>query len=132
MRRFYGAGFSLLRRLMTYVDDFGTGLRAHLGLDTARLDLAADPAAPVQPRPAPRPDEPEAEAPDAAALEALAVLEADLLERERALQEREATLASRAGSLLAAAQALYDDVMAGATTRLDDELTRLRERKEER
>ena len=114
---------------MTYVDDFGTGLRAHLGLDAAQLQLAPDPVAPAQARPVPRPVQAEVAEPDAAALEALAALEAGLLERERALQEREATLASRAGSLLAAAQALYDDVMAGATTRLDDELTRLRELK---
>ena len=46
-------------------------------------------------------------------LEALAELEAELHERERTLTLREATLAGRAGSLLAAAQALYDDVLGG-------------------
>lgn len=110
--------------------DFGTGLRAHLGLDAAQLELAAEPVAP--------PQQPVAELvevevgktePESQQLEALAALEAELADRERILAEREAALASRAGGLLAAAQALYDEVMAGAPTRHDDELARLRRRR---
>lgn len=107
--------------------DFGTGLRAHLGLDAAQLELAADPAAP--------PLQPVAELVEVEVdeqeerFEALAALEEELLERERALQVREANLASRAGSLLAAAQALYDEVLGGGPVPSDDELGRLRRRK---
>lgn len=107
--------------------DFGTGLRAHLGLERAELDLLAEPAA--------VPNELAAEiaaaadaAPESAALAALAALEAELLERERFLALREASLAGRAGSLLAAAQALYDEVLGGGPSP-DDELARLRRRK---
>ncbi len=67
--------------------------------------------------------------PDSAALETLAALEAELVERERVLALREASLAGRAGSLLAAAQALYDEVLGGGPAPEDDELTRLRRRK---
>lgn len=108
--------------------DFGTGLRAHLGLERAELDLLAEPVA--------VPNELAAEiaaaadaAPESAALEALAALEAELLERERILALREASLAGRAGSLLAAAQALYDEVLGGGPSPDDDELARLRRRK---
>ena len=110
--------------------DFGTGLRAHLGLDAAQLELAAEPAAP--------PHQPVAELVEVEVgkteaegdqLEALCALEAELAERERALTAREAALASRAGGLLAAAQALYDEVMRGAPARHDDELARLRQRR---
>lgn len=108
--------------------DFGTGLRAHLGLERAELDLLAEPAA--------VPNELAAEiaaaadaAPESAALEALAALEAELLERERVLALREASLAGRAGSLLAAAQALYDEVLGGGPSPDDDELARVRRRK---
>ena len=106
--------------------DFGTGLRAHLGLERAQLDLVAGPTMPPQPAAA------AAAAPDAAVtqqLDALAAIEAELLERERALTLREATLAGRAGSLLAAAQALYDEVLGGGSSHKDDELGRLRRRK---
>jgi len=106
--------------------DFGTGLRAHLGLERAQLDLVAEPTMPPQPTAA------AAAAPDAAVseqLEALAELEAELLERERTLTLREATLAGRAGSLLAAAQALYDEVLGDGSSPDDDELGRLRRRK---
>jgi hypothetical protein len=106
--------------------DFGNGLRAHLGLERAQLDLLAEPASVAQPDAAP------ATAQDAAVavqLEALAELEAELHERERNLTLREATLAGRAGSLLAAAQALYDDVLGGGPSPNDDELGRLRRRK---
>jgi len=106
--------------------DFGTGLRAHLGLERAQLDVVAEPAMPPQPVAA------AAAAPDAAVtahLEALAALEAELVERERTLTLREATLAGRAGSLLASAQALYDEVLGGGDSPSDDELGRLRRRK---
>jgi hypothetical protein len=106
--------------------DFGTGLRAHLGLERAQLDLVAEPTTPPQPAAA------AAAAPAAAVneqLEALVALEAELHERERGLTLREATLASRAGSLLAAAQALYDEVLGGRPLPYDDELGRLRRRK---
>ncbi len=110
--------------------DFGTGLRAHLGLEQEELELVAAPEA--------SPEtylvaEPEAGAdadrgPERGVLDALAALEAELLERERALAEREARLASRAGALLATAQALYDDVLGGPPP-TNDELGRLRRRK---
>jgi hypothetical protein len=106
--------------------DFGNGLRAHLGLERAQLDLLAEPATVT------RPAATCATTLDAAVaeqLEALAELEAELHERERAVALREAILAGRAGSLLAAAQALYDDVLGGGPSPNDDELGRLRRRK---
>ena len=63
-----------------------------------------------------------------ASLDALEALEAELVDRERALAAREASLAGRAGSLLAAAQALYDEVLGGPADH-DDELARMRRRK---
>ena len=111
--------------------DFGNGLRAHLGLQRAQLDLIAEPLTAPQPAAASA-TAPDVAEPDAAVteqLEALAALEAELLERERTLTLREATLAGRAGSLLAAAQALYDDVLGGGPSPNDDELGRLRRRK---
>jgi hypothetical protein len=109
--------------------DFGTGLRAHLGLEQAepttldaafeRVEIALERAV-VMP-PVPEPD-------SGASLDALEALEAELLDRERSLAAREAALASRAGSLLAAAQALYDEVLGGPVHH-DDELARLRRRK---
>ena len=112
--------------------DFGTGLRAHLGLDAAQLELAAVPVAP--------PRQPVAELVEdevgvenvvrnTGVFDALAALETELLERERSLAAREASLASRAGSLLATAQALYDEVLGGGPVQHDDELSRLRQRK---
>ena len=115
--------------------DFGTGLRAHLGLEQEQLELVATPAAAPD---ALAVDEIEAAevaeeaanaAPDRAALEALEALEEELLERERALAEREASLAGRAGALLAAAQALYDEVLGGGPSPTADELARLRRRR---
>src|SRR5688572_32163683 len=106
--------------------DFGNGLRAHLGLERAQLDLVAEPTMPPHPAAA------AAAAPDAALteqFEALVALEAELHERERSLTLREATLAGRAGSLLPAAQALYDEVLGGGSSPHDDELGRLRRRK---
>ena len=109
--------------------DFGTGLRAHLGLDAAQLELAAEPAAPPQHQPVAELVEVEVGEPiEAGRLVALSALEAQLLERERSLAAREALLASRAGSLLAAAQALYDEVIGDAAAH-DDELARLRRRR---
>lgn len=114
--------------------DFGTGLRAHLGLlvepaveeellelpepvaevaEVFELELELEPMEPLAADP----------------LETLATLQAQLLDRERALTEREAILAGRAGSLLAATQALYDEVLRGSGRAEDDELARLRRRK---
>jgi hypothetical protein len=117
--------------MMETAADFGTGLRAHLGLKQAELELVAAPEA--------APDEvlavePTVEAdadqgPHRGELEALEALESELLEHEHALARREAALAGRAGALLAAAQALYDDVLGGGPTPNDDELARLRRRK---
>ena len=112
---------------MNDASDFGTGLRAHLGLERAQLDLVAEPTTPPHPRPRPPQTAPDAAVADE--LEALSALEAELIERERALTLREATLAGRAGSLLAAAQALYDEVLGGGPAPQDDELGRLRRRK---
>ncbi len=115
--------------------DFGTGLRAHLRLDESEptsldvaiakvehvLEQALEPVAePIQ-------------VPDTAAtaLAALAKREAALEEREFQLALREANLAGRAGSILAAAQALYDEFPGTGSAALDenDELARLRRRK---
>ena len=109
--------------------DFGTGLRAHLGLERAQLDLVAEPTTPPLPAPAAAEPPRRRTPPWRTQLEALSALEAELLERERALTLREATLAGRAGSLLAAAQALYDEVLGGGPAPNDDELGRLRRRK---
>jgi hypothetical protein len=73
-----------------------------------------------------------AQKPDAAVaaqIDALAALEAELVEREHALSMRESMLAGRAGAVLAAAQALYDDVMGGEGSPENDELARMRRRK---
>jgi hypothetical protein len=113
--------------------DFGTGLRAHLGLDAAQLELAAEPVAPpLQPVAELVEDEvgvDEVELKDTRVLDALAALEGALLERERSLAAREANLANRAGSLLATAQALYDEVLGSGSVPQDDELSRMRRRK---
>ena len=108
--------------------DFGTGLRAHLGLEQAELELVAAPEV--------APEEIAADVneiatapPDRGALDALEALETELLERERDLAQREASLAGRAGALLAVAQALHDEVLGGGPTPGDDELARLRRRK---
>ena len=108
--------------------DFGTGLRAHLGLEQAepttldaafeRVECALERATVV-----PQPE------PVHASLDALEALETELVEREHSLNEREAMLAGRAGSLLAAAQALYDEVLGGGPADRDDELARLRRRR---
>jgi hypothetical protein len=117
--------------MMESAADFGTGLRAHLGLQQAELELVAAPAtAPEHVLAAePAADADADQGPDRGTLEALEALESELLERERALVRREAALAGRAGALLAAAQALYDDVLGGSPSPNDDELARLRRRK---
>jgi hypothetical protein len=116
--------------------EFGTGLRAHLGLEESLV------GAPAEPAELPEPVAEASELPDVseweleleepiriAPLETLAVLEAQLIERERELTEREAKLAGRAGALLAATQALYDEVLGGGPAPQDDELAALRQRK---
>jgi len=108
--------------------DFGTGLRAHLGLEQEELELVASPKAAPEPLQAsPARDEPDAG--EDGALEVLEALESELLERERELARREASLAGRAGALLSAAQALYDEVLGGGPSPGNDELARLRRRK---
>lgn len=107
--------------------DFGTGLRAHLGLDPSRLEPAAEPEA--QPQVAAAEQSVDAPPTDAALLQALAAFEEALLERERELVAREAKLAGRVGSLLAAAQALYDEVLGSGPAPQNDELAQLRRRK---
>ncbi len=108
--------------------DFGTGLRAHLGLEQAELELVASPQAAQKPLQA-TPDDDEPDPREQAELDALEELESELLERERDLARREAGLAARAGALLATAQALYDEVLGGGPSPNDDELARLRRRK---
>lgn len=112
--------------------DFGTGLRAHLGLEQAELEHAPEPDDPPEDEPADAPElEPAAhEEPvsESAMLETLIAFESELLERERALAHREATFAGRAGALLAAAKELYDEVLAGKHV-ANDELARMRRRK---
>lgn len=108
--------------------DFGTGLRAHLGLGDGSLEPPAQPEAQPQPVAVLAPPA-EAEPTDAALVQALVAFEEVLLERERELVRREASLAGRAGSLLAAAQALYDEVLGGGPSPQDDELAQLRRRK---
>src|SRR6187200_1391658 len=106
--------------MMESAADFGTGLRAHLGLEQDQLELVAAPeAAPeqlaVDEIEDVETDEIATAAPDRAALEALEALEA--------------SLAGRAGALLAAAQALYDEVLGGGRSPSEDELARIRRRR---
>lgn len=113
------------------MDEFGTGLRAHLGLDAAQLELAAKPAAPDAP---PLAELVETEVgepgePEEPQLDALAALEDELNERERLLALREDALSSRAAALLDAARSLYEEVMVGVRIQTEDELARLRRRK---
>ena len=114
--------------------DFGTGLRAHLGLEQDQLELVAAPEAAPEQLAVDETEDLEVDeiataAPDRAALEALQALEAELLVRERALAAREASLAGRAGALLAATQALYDEVLGGGPSPSEDELARIRRRR---
>ncbi len=106
--------------------DFGTGLRAHLGLDRAELDLVPEPA----PEPVAAPGKPGPSHEELLErLEALRAHETLLVERQRSLTIREATLAGSAGGLLAAAQALYDEVLGGGPSPHDDEVAQRRRRK---
>jgi hypothetical protein len=108
--------------------DFGTGLRAHLGLEQAEIDeLLAEAAGVTEAAAADAPtdDEPDE---DAATLEVLIAFEHELLARERLLARREKALATRAGALLAAAQSLHDEVV-GNASKPRDELARMRRRK---
>jgi hypothetical protein len=110
--------------------DFGTGLRAHLGLDElelteldvaiAKVEHTLEPAAePLQPVVF-----------TASSVDPIAAREAALEEREYQLAMREANLAGRAAAILAAAQSLYDSVPAtGSVNDETDELARLRRRK---
>jgi hypothetical protein len=109
---------------MTNPAEFGTGLRAHLGLepDVRELPLpeAVEPvAALLEPHPAPVVSE----------FETLAELESELLERERVLAAREAALETRAAAVLAQAQALYAEFR-GDVPAQRDELAHRRERRQ--
>jgi hypothetical protein len=107
--------------------DFGTGLRAHLGLEQAEIDeLLAEAAGVTEAAAADTPDDEPDE--DAATLEVLIAFEHELLARERLLARREKALATRAGALLAAAQSLHDEVV-GNASKPRDELARMRRRK---
>lgn len=113
--------------------DFGTGLRAHLGLEEEELALLDAPAPEVA-------CDSEADEVDGideidedqsvehATLETLIAFEQELLERERHLARREKALAARAGALLTAAQSMHDAVV-GGPAKPRDELARLRRRK---
>jgi hypothetical protein len=109
--------------------DFGTGLRAHLGLEElelTELDVAIAKVEHVL--------EPAAELPQplyvSAPVDPIAAREAALEEREYQLALREANLAGRAAAILAAAQSLYDSVPGTASAHDEnDELARLRRRK---
>jgi hypothetical protein len=109
--------------------DFGTGLRAHLGLEQTaakpeplEVAVAAPALATVEPLAGP------VQVPDTSAA-ALAAREAELEERERRLALRETDLEARAAGLVAAAKALYDGVPGRGAFEDDDELARLRRRK---
>jgi hypothetical protein len=114
--------------MMESAADFGTGLRAHLGLEQAELELVASPKTAPEPLASPSTGH-DPDPRERAALDALEALETELLEREHDLARREASLAGRAGALLAAAQALYDEVLGGGPSPTDDELARLRRRR---
>ena len=109
--------------------DFGTGLRAHLGLEElelTELDVAIAKVEQVL-EPAALPLQPLFIAPP---LDPITAREAALEEREYQLALREANLAGRAATILAAAQSLYDSVPgAGSAHNENDELARLRRRK---
>ena len=112
------------------VEDFGTGLRAHLGLDEpglTELDLAIAKVEQPVLEPMAEPRQPVFTALPA---DPIAVREAALEEREYQLSLREANLAGRAATILAAAQSLYDSVPQTASAHDEnDELARLRRRK---
>ena len=64
------------------ITEFGTGLRAHLGLDPQEIE-AATTAVEVEPEPE--------------ELDVLVLLEAELIEREREVAMREAALSAQGG-----------------------------------
>jgi hypothetical protein len=78
---------------MDDLHDFGTGLRAHLGLEEEELELLAEPAASAEPEAVDEAVdvEPDAEQPT---LETLIAFEQELLERERHLERRARTHAA--------------------------------------
>ncbi len=113
--------------------DFGTGLRAHLGLEETLAPVAETEAAPVE---GPLEFEP-------IVLEPVALVPAPptvsddvrrleqervLAEREWELAEREALLARRSAAVLAQVQALYDELH-GDLPALEDELAVIRARR---
>jgi hypothetical protein len=110
-------------------EEFGTGLRAHLGLEELELtdlDVAIAKVEQVL-EPVAEPLQPLFVAPP---LDPIAAREAALEEREYQLALREADLAGRAATILAAAQSLYDSVPGTASAHdANDELARLRRRK---
>jgi hypothetical protein len=110
--------------------DFGTGLRAHLHLDElaqTELDVVLSGAAQALEQVAEPVAEP-VQVPDTTVADALAAREAVLVEREYALALREANLVGRAASIIAAAEALYNE-LPGSAHHHDDELAPLRRRK---
>ena len=117
---------------MDDLHDFGTGLRAHLGLEEEEIELLAESVAAAEPEPV---EDDVREEPDVehSTLETLIAFEQELLERERHVARREQALAARAGALLTAAQSLHDAVVGGPAKTIsqksDDELARLRRRK---
>jgi hypothetical protein len=111
--------------------DFGTGLRAHLGLEEqepsdldvaiAKVEHALEPVTQPVAEPVQAPY---------VAVDTLAAREAALAEREYQLALREANLSGRAATILAAAKALYDDMSGtGSAHHEEDELARMRRRK---
>lgn len=91
--------------------DFGTGLRAHLGLEEPAVVEAAAAEPSLETGPAPE----DAVAPEPSlddGLETLLELEAQLHAREAVLAAREALLAARADALLAEARNLHATVVA--------------------
>jgi hypothetical protein len=122
---------------MEDLHDFGTGLRAHLGLEEEVLELLAQSAhEPDDLLDEAILDDVEAETlPDdgSSILETLIAFEHELLVRERELARREQKLAARADGLLAAAQSLHDEVVGSTPTAVSlttgDELARMRRRK---